>query len=63
MNLVPILTLLLLKHLKKQANLLKRCIQELGKIIKNTELAGRIMLVLETTMETGPLAIKMVKEL
>ena len=63
MNLVLIHTLPLLKHLKMQLNLQERCIQELGKVIKNTELAGKIMLVLETTMETGPMAIKMVKEL
>ena len=62
MNQAPIHTLLLLSLLKMQVNLLKRYILEHGKIIKNTVLANKIMLVLETTMETGLTAKKMEKE-
>ena len=62
MNLAPIHTLLLPNHRKMQVNLLKKYIQGLGKIIKNTVLAGKIMLVLETTMETGLTVKKMGRE-
>ena len=62
MNQAPIHTLLLPNYRKMQANLLKKYLQELGRIIKNTVLAGKIMLVLETTMETGLTAKKMERE-